>query len=214
MTWEIQPTPKPVNGPRVCSIADALEILGDRWSLLIVRECSYGVHRFTDIHRNTGAASDILTSRLKRLEEVCILHRKRYSWRPERYGYFLTETGEELFPILLALREWGERQLHPGDGSGESCLAQLRSRTPCRDGVPSVPQCSHASGPSLPLARRHPGSTRLASPRRPEAGLPVFNAGRRLLPPTRFLSLRLCVQPCPPPSATCTSVGPVRTGRR
>ena len=114
MTPEIQPTAGPADEPRVCSIADALEILGDRWSLLIVRECSYGVHRFNDLHRNTGAATDIIANRLKRLEAAQIIRREPYSSRPLRYEYFLTAAGTELFPILLALREWGENQLHPG----------------------------------------------------------------------------------------------------
>lgn len=112
MTLDIQPTGA-AGQPRACSIADALEILGDRWSLLVVRECGYGVHRFNDIRRNTGTATDILTRRLKRLEAVGVVRREPYSTRPLRHEYFLTEPGRELFPILLALREWGERQLHP-----------------------------------------------------------------------------------------------------
>lgn len=119
----------------MCSIADALEILGDRWSLLVVRECSYGVHRFNDIQRNTGAATDILTGRLKRLEAAGILRRERYSERPVRHEYFLTPAGEELFPILLALREWGERQLHPNEAPvnpvSHKCGAELHVETVC-----------------------------------------------------------------------------------
>jgi DNA-binding HxlR family transcriptional regulator len=135
VTWETQPAPDTLDGPRICSIADALEILGDRWSLLIVRECSYGVHRFNDIQRNTGAATDILTSRLKRLEAAGILRREPYNLRPVRHEYFLTKTGEELFPILLALREWGQRQLHPDTGPvnpvWHSCGAELHVETVC-----------------------------------------------------------------------------------
>ncbi len=120
----------------MCSIADALEILGDRWSLLVVRECSYGVHRFTEIQRNTGAATDILTSRLKRLEAVGILRREQYSERPVRHEYFLTAAGEELFPILLSLREWGERQLHPGEAPANpvwhKCGVELHVETVCQ----------------------------------------------------------------------------------
>lgn len=135
MTWETQLAPNPQSGPRACSIADALEILGDRWSLLVVRECSYGVHRFNDIQRNTGAATDILTSRLKRLEAAGILRREPYSSRPVRHEYFLTKTGEELFPILLALREWGQRQLHPDTAPvnpvWHNCGAELHVETVC-----------------------------------------------------------------------------------
>jgi DNA-binding HxlR family transcriptional regulator len=120
----------------VCSIADALELLGDRWSLLVVRECSYGVHRFTDIRRNTGAATDVLTNRLKRLEAAGILRREPYLSRPVRHEYFLTESGAELFPILLALREWGERRLHPDTAPvnpvRHDCGADLHVDTVCR----------------------------------------------------------------------------------
>ena len=135
MTWENQLAPGTQGGPRACSIADALEILGDRWSLLVVRECSYGVHRFNDIQRNTGAATDILTSRLKRLEAAGILRREPYSSRPVRHEYFLTKPGEELFPVLLALREWGQRQLHPDTAPvnpvWHSCGAELHVQTVC-----------------------------------------------------------------------------------
>jgi DNA-binding HxlR family transcriptional regulator len=110
--------------------------VGDRWSLLVVRECSYGVHRFSDIQRNTGAATDILTSRLKRLEAAGILRRERYSSRPVRHEYFLTEAGDELFPILLGLREWGERHLDPDmapvNPVSHSCGAELHVETVCQ----------------------------------------------------------------------------------
>lgn len=102
-------------GARECAIADALALLGDRWSLLIARECSYGIQRFNDIQRNTGAPRNILAGRLKRLESAGVLRRELYSEHPQRYEYFLTDSGQELFPILLALREWGERRLHPGE---------------------------------------------------------------------------------------------------
>ncbi|MFE1196117.1 winged helix-turn-helix transcriptional regulator [Streptomyces olivaceoviridis] len=90
MTSAIHPDADPANESRACSIADALEILGDRWSLLVVRECGYGVHRFNDIQRDTGAATGILTSRLKRPRAAGIIRREPYSTRPLRHEYFLT----------------------------------------------------------------------------------------------------------------------------
>ena len=154
MTLEIQPVVEPGGGPRACSIADALEILGDRWSLLVVRECGYGVHRFTDIQRNTGAATDILASRLKRLEAAGILRREPYSARPVRHEYFLTDAGRELFPILLALREWGERQLHPGadpvNPVWHACGAALHVETVCQ-------ACRDVVTPADLRYRRPPG---------------------------------------------------------
>ena len=99
---------------RVCSVADALSVVGDRYSLLIVREIGYGYMRFTDIAAFTGAPRDVLTARLRRLEEVGVLERRLYSERPPRYEYHLTEAGERLRPIVLALKEWGDRQVNPG----------------------------------------------------------------------------------------------------
>lgn len=95
--------------PRACSIAAALTFLGEKWSLLVVRELSLGVHRFDEIRRNTGAPRDILTDRLRRLEESGVLERRQYQERPARFGYHLTAAGKELRPILLALSQWGEK---------------------------------------------------------------------------------------------------------
>ena len=95
--------------PRSCSIATALGVLGEKWSLLVVRELSLGVHRFDEIQRNTGAPRDILASRLRRLEETGVLERRVYQERPLRHSYHLTKCGQELRPILLSLGEWGER---------------------------------------------------------------------------------------------------------
>jgi DNA-binding HxlR family transcriptional regulator len=96
-------------GRRVCSIADALALVGDRWSLLVVREIGFGVHRFSDIRRHTGAPREILTARLRKLEAEGVVARRRYSEHPPRDEYVLTEAGQALTPVLVALRQWGER---------------------------------------------------------------------------------------------------------
>jgi DNA-binding HxlR family transcriptional regulator len=96
-------------GPRACSMAAALGILGERWSLLAIRELSYGVHRFDQIVAFTGAPRDILTARLRRLEADGIVERRQYSQRPARFEYHLTRAGHELLPILVALGQWGDR---------------------------------------------------------------------------------------------------------
>jgi DNA-binding HxlR family transcriptional regulator len=95
--------------PRACSIAAALTVLGEKWSLLVVRELALNVHRFDQIARNTGAPRDILTSRLRRLEAEGVLEKRLYQDHPARYEYHLSEAGGELRPILLALADWGER---------------------------------------------------------------------------------------------------------
>ncbi|WP_202874843.1 winged helix-turn-helix transcriptional regulator [Kribbella albertanoniae] len=94
---------------RVCSIADALSILGDRWSLLIVREIGFGVRRFNDIRSNTGAPRDTLTTRLRELEVAGVIERRRYCERPPRDEYFLTDAGLAVSPVLRELHNWGER---------------------------------------------------------------------------------------------------------
>ncbi|HZS24295.1 MAG TPA: helix-turn-helix domain-containing protein [Gaiellaceae bacterium] len=95
--------------PRPCTIAAALSVLGEKWSLLVVRELALGVHRFDAIARNTGAPRDILTSRLRRLEAEGVLEKRRYQEHPPRFEYHLTPAGDELRPILLSLSQWGER---------------------------------------------------------------------------------------------------------
>jgi DNA-binding HxlR family transcriptional regulator len=100
--------------PRVCSITDALSIVGDRYALLVVREIRYGRTRFNDIAAGTGAPRDVLTARLRKLEAAGVLERRRYSEHPPRYEYLLTDAGHELHAILLALKEWGDRHCNPG----------------------------------------------------------------------------------------------------
>jgi DNA-binding HxlR family transcriptional regulator len=105
--------PSNLGRPRVCSIADALEVVGERWSLLVLREISFGVRRFTDIQVNTGAPRETLALRLRKLEEAGVIERRQYSDHPPRDEYLLTPAGRELTPVLTALREWGERHVTP-----------------------------------------------------------------------------------------------------
>jgi DNA-binding HxlR family transcriptional regulator len=94
---------------RPCSLAAALELVGDRWALLAVREVALGGNRFTDIARGTGAPRDRLAARLSELVEAGVLERRPYSTAPPRAGYHLTAAGRDLVPVLQALLLWGER---------------------------------------------------------------------------------------------------------
>jgi DNA-binding HxlR family transcriptional regulator len=94
---------------RPCSVAAALEIVGDRWSLLIVREVLFGNSRFSDIARNTGAPRDRLAARLKALVSAGILEQREYQSNPPRSDYHLTAAGRQLGPVLQVLREWGDK---------------------------------------------------------------------------------------------------------
>lgn len=94
--------------PRECSVAAALEVIGEKWSLLLIRELILGVDKFNDIAANTGAPRDILTARLRRLEELGVIERTEYSQRPVRYSYVLTKKGRDLRPVVSALKHWGD----------------------------------------------------------------------------------------------------------
>src|SRR6201999_3004584 len=91
---------EPVVAGRPCSIAAALELVGDRWSLLIVREVHFGNHRFSELARYTGAPRDRLAARLKALVGAGILERREYQESPPRSGYHLTAAGRDLVPVL------------------------------------------------------------------------------------------------------------------
>ena len=92
-----------------CSVARTLEVVGEWWTLLVLRDAFRGVRRFDDFQRSLGIARNILADRLATLVEHGILQRRRYQDRPDRYEYRLTEKGLDLYPVLLAMMRWGDR---------------------------------------------------------------------------------------------------------
>lgn len=94
---------------RACAAAAALDVVGDRWTMLVVREVVFGNHRFSEIARHTGAPRDRLAARLARLVEAGVLERRQYQDNPPRSDYHLTASGRGLLPVLEALRQWGDR---------------------------------------------------------------------------------------------------------
>jgi DNA-binding HxlR family transcriptional regulator len=127
---------------QVCSIARTLEVVGDRWTLLVVRDVVLGNHRFDELLRSLGVASNVLTNRLSRLVAEDILERVRYSERPERFEYHLTRKGRELGVCLIALMQWGDRHLSdrpPRIARRSSDRSRITARLVARDGsiVPS-----------------------------------------------------------------------------
>lgn len=94
-----------------CGVAKTLEIVGERWTLLIVRDAFFGLRRFEEFQTSLGIARNVLTDRLNRLVDEGIFDRVRYSERPERFEYRLTPMGRDLTVALNALREWGERHV-------------------------------------------------------------------------------------------------------
>jgi DNA-binding HxlR family transcriptional regulator len=101
---------------QVCSIAGALEVVGERWSLLIVRNIMLGLRRFDEIQRNLDIARNVLQTRLTRLQEQGVLERRRYQEHPPRFEYRLTEKGLDLWPTIVALMQWGDRYAAPAEG--------------------------------------------------------------------------------------------------
>jgi DNA-binding HxlR family transcriptional regulator len=94
---------------QICSIAKSLEVIGERWSLLIVRDVMNGNRRFGELQQSLGVARNVLSSRLQRLVDEGILERRAYQQSPPRYEYFLTEKGLDLWPALIALLHWGDK---------------------------------------------------------------------------------------------------------
>jgi DNA-binding HxlR family transcriptional regulator len=101
---------------QICSVARSLELIGERWSLLVIRDVFRGKRRFDEIQQSLGLARNVLTARLQRLVDEGILERRAYSERPPRFEYFLTEKGIDLWPVLVAIQGWGDRHLAGADG--------------------------------------------------------------------------------------------------
>jgi len=118
---DFKPTPytagmTDASGPRTCSIARTLDIVGEKWALLAVREVFLGNRRFDEMVRRTGAPRDTLAARLRTLTGAGILERRQYCEHPARYEYRLTEAGRDLYPVIVALMRWGDEHLAGDDG--------------------------------------------------------------------------------------------------
>ncbi len=98
-----------VVGDTPCSIARTLAVIGDRWTMLIVRDLFLGARRFDEFQINTGMSSNLLTQRLNRLVEHGIIRKVPYSRHPPRHEYRFTAKGVDLYPIVCGLRQWGDR---------------------------------------------------------------------------------------------------------
>ncbi|MGW5655284.1 winged helix-turn-helix transcriptional regulator [Streptomyces humi] len=94
-----------------CSIARTVDLLGDHWTPLVVREAFYGIRRFDEFQQELGIARNTLTDRLHRLVDEGVLEKRQYEAEPPRYDYVLTEKGRDLFAVLAAMSAWGDRWL-------------------------------------------------------------------------------------------------------
>jgi DNA-binding HxlR family transcriptional regulator len=138
---------------QVCSIARTLGVVGDRWTLLVLRDLVLGLHRFEQLLISLGVASNVLSDRLNRLVAEGILERVRYSERPERFEYHLTRKGRELGVALIALMQWGDRYISekpPRIARRRSDKSRVSARLIARDGsVITSDELELVPGPGL-----------------------------------------------------------------
>lgn len=121
--------------PRTCSVARTLEVVGEKWALLAIREVFLGVRRFEEMLVNIGAPRDTLAARLRTLVEHGILERRQYSDHPPRDEYVLTAAGRDLYPVILGLMKWGDRH-RPVEGGppmvlDHACGHRLEAQLDC-----------------------------------------------------------------------------------
>jgi DNA-binding HxlR family transcriptional regulator len=164
-----------------CAIARSLEIIGERWTLLIVRDAMLGIRRFDDFQTRLGVSRAVLSNRLSQLVEHGVLQRVLYQEHPERHEYRLTEHGQALWPALAALAEWGGASL-PGTPPRwfrhRSCRSFVHSQVVC-------PDCGQTLQPTDVVSGRTEG---MAVSRAEHIAQPVVEAlsrERGLLAPVR-----------------------------
>ena len=123
------------SAPRTCSVARTLEVVGEKWALLAIREVFLGARRFDEMVQNTGAPRDTLAARLKALIAHGILERRRYSDHPPRDEYVLTPAGRDLYPVIISLMQWGDQHLPMDSGPPmvleHSCGQRLHAQLEC-----------------------------------------------------------------------------------
>ena len=132
-----------------CSVAAALEVVGDPWTLLIIRDAFSGVKRFEDWQTRLGVARNVLASRLKLLVQHGVLERRRYSERPPRHEYRLTARGRDLYPVMMALTAWGDKHAY------SECGGPVRMvHATCGEEIRPVITCGGCGEPVRPTEIR------------------------------------------------------------
>lgn len=160
-------------GHMACSIARTMDVIGEWWTMLILRDLLAGITRFDDLRRDLGIATNVLTDRLGTLTACGVVERQRYQVKPDRYEYLLTEKGRDLFGVVAAVVAWGDRWESGGDGP-----PMLLVHNTCGHVTTPIPTCSHCAD-ALQL----------------DAVTPTAGPGGRIGPGTTVLGERLA----PPP---------------
>ena len=138
-----------------CSLARALEIVGERWTMLVLRDAFYGVRRYSDFLSHLGVPRAVLAERLQMLVDAGILNKRRYQDAPRREEYVLTAAGKDLWPALYALSRWGERHARTGPPRRVFLHAACGTRL---DQVGGCPKCGTAVAAKDVETRPGPGA--------------------------------------------------------
>jgi DNA-binding HxlR family transcriptional regulator len=125
-----------------CSVARTVDLLGDWWTPLVLRDAYYGVRRFDDFQRDLKIGRNILTERLNRLVDEGLLERVPYQERPVRHEYLLTDKGRDFFPVMVAMMRWGDRWL-----TGDEGPPLTLHHTTCDHDMHAEVVCSHCGEP-------------------------------------------------------------------
>jgi DNA-binding HxlR family transcriptional regulator len=158
-------------GDLPCSVARTLSVVGDRWTLLVLRDCFLGARRFDAFERSLGISPHLLSTRLGKLVDEGILERRAYSRRPIRHEYRLTEKGVDLYPVVVSLTRWGDRWM-----AGDEGPPLTIEHRPCGHAMTPVLTCSECHEPidprettarwnGPPAKAPHGVATRTAAPR-------------------------------------------------
>lgn len=141
---------------QACSVARTLSVIGDRWTLMILRDCFMKVRRFDDFHARLGIGRPILADRLQKLVDNFVLTKMAYQTNPVRYEYRLTQKGLDLHPVIMAIVHWGDVHM-----AGRKGRPVLHRHTVCDHLFDPVMVCSHCAGGILPrevLVENGPGA--------------------------------------------------------
>lgn len=166
-------------GETSCSLARTLSVIGDRWTLLILRNAFLRTRRFDAFQKQLGITRHLLAARLKKLVDDGILEKRAYQQRPVRYEYRLTEKGIDLYPVLLSLVTWGDKWMDDGNGPPvqyihKDCGQITRPRLVCSECDEPV----HArnlmpiAGPGAGARKAPAAKEKNRSKKHPEAGSP------------------------------------------
>ena len=132
---------------QVCSVARTLSLVGDRWTLLILRDCFLGVTRFSDFQKSLGITKHRLSDRLNKLVDSEILKKQIYDTNYERYEYKLTKKGVDLYPVLMSLVSWGDNWTVDKDGAQLEYIHQH-----CGNKIKYGAMCDYCDEPVYALA--------------------------------------------------------------